>query len=222
MNSDPLSESTPRIGNGIARAMSSRAASTHLRALLRTLRFSVQPVAMSVTVSVKACSPVGLPPSWPTRSISTNPGTASSQSAQVRTGIWLLSSEPGLVWQRPLSSCFLRSGARRRSMVAADMPASSAAVSSSMSSSPNRRRTATSSARHGASRLPAGMPSTAQQKTSAAMTFGPYFGGRGRLGLTTAGRSAWLSALRAWLRCHPVVAHNSSRIRPLPDLSARA
>ena len=50
-------------------------------------------------------------------------------------------------------------------MVAADIPASSAAVSSSMSSSPNRRRIATSSASIGASRLPAGMPNAAQQKT---------------------------------------------------------
>jgi hypothetical protein len=34
--------------------MSSSAANTHLRALLGTLRFSIQPVAMSVTVSVQA------------------------------------------------------------------------------------------------------------------------------------------------------------------------
>ena len=107
-------------------------------------------------------------------------------------------------------------------MVAADMPTSSAAVSSSMASSPKRRRTGTSSASTGASRLPAGIPSTAQQKISAATTFGPYCGGRGRRGLTTPGRVAFFSALRAWLRCQPVVAHNSSRMRPLPALSARA
>ena len=41
----------------------------------------------------------------------------------------------------------------------------------------------TSSASIGASRLPGGMPSTAQQKISAATTFGPYFGGRGRRAL---------------------------------------
>ena len=87
MNSDPLSESTPRIGNGILWAMSLSAARTHLAALLGTERFSVQPVAMSVTVSVNASWPAALPPSWETRSISTNPGWASSQSAQVRTGI---------------------------------------------------------------------------------------------------------------------------------------
>lgn len=82
-------------------------------------------------------------------------------------------------------------------MVAADMPASSAAVSSSMSSSPWRRRIATSSASTGASRLPAGIPNTAQQNVSAATTFGAYFGGRGRLGLAILGFNAALSALRA-------------------------
>ena len=101
MNSDPLSESTPRIGNGILAAMSFSAARTHFASLLGTERFSVQPVAMSVTVSVNACGPAGLPPSWPTRSTSTNPGRASSQSAQVRTGIWLFSSDPGLVVHVP-------------------------------------------------------------------------------------------------------------------------
>jgi hypothetical protein len=51
---------------------------THVAALLGTERFSVQPVAMSVTVSVNANWPAVLPPSWETRSISTNPGRASS------------------------------------------------------------------------------------------------------------------------------------------------
>ena len=54
MNSAPLSESTPRIGNGILFAMPSKAARTHLASLLGTERFSVHPVAMSVTVSVNA------------------------------------------------------------------------------------------------------------------------------------------------------------------------
>jgi hypothetical protein len=107
-------------------------------------------------------------------------------------------------------------------MVAADMPLSSAAVSSSTSSSSCRRSTATSSGSIGASRLPAGMPRVAQQKISPATTLGPYLGGRGPLAWMTFGRSAFLSALRAWLRCQPVIAHNSSRIRPLPTLFARA
>ena len=50
-------------------------------------RLSVQPVAMSVTVNVKAWPPPRLPPSWKTVSISTKPGATSSHSAQVRTGI---------------------------------------------------------------------------------------------------------------------------------------
>jgi len=106
-------------------------------------------------------------------------------------------------------------------MVAADIDIKSAAVSSSMTSSPNCRNTVTSSVNIGASLLPAGIPSTSQHTVSAAMTFCPYMGGRGlRLGATTLGGSAALSALRAWLRCHPVLAHNSSRILLLAGLSA--
>ena len=51
MNSLPLSLSTPRIGNGMICRISSNAAITHLRVLLGTKRFPVQPVAISVTVS---------------------------------------------------------------------------------------------------------------------------------------------------------------------------
>ncbi len=106
-------------------------------------------------------------------------------------------------------------------MVAADIDTNSAAVSSSMTSSPKCRNTATSSFNIGASLLPAGIPSTGQHTVSAAMTSCPYIGGRGlRLGDTTLGCNAALSALRAWLRCQPVVAHNSSRIIPLAGLSA--
>jgi hypothetical protein len=104
-------------------------------------------------------------------------------------------------------------------MVAADIDTRSSAVSSSMTSSPNCRNTATSSVNIGASLLPAGIPSTSQQTVSAAMTFCPYLGGRGlRLDATTLGCSAALSALRAWLRCQPVLAHNSSRILLLAGL----
>ena len=87
MNSLPLSESMPNSGNGNTAWISTKAANTCRAALFRTLRTSVQPVAMSVTVSEQAKSPLLSPPSWPTRSISTNPGRFSSQSAQVRIGI---------------------------------------------------------------------------------------------------------------------------------------
>jgi hypothetical protein len=105
-------------------------------------------------------------------------------------------------------------------MVAADIDANSAAVFSSSVSSPKWRSTATSSPSIGASRLPAGIPSTVQHTVNAAMTSGPYFTGRGLRGVTILGCSAALSALRAWFRCHPVLAHNSSRIRLLPRLLA--
>ena len=105
-------------------------------------------------------------------------------------------------------------------MVAADIDTNSAAVSSSMTSSPKWRNTATSSPSIGASRLPAGIPSTVQHTVSAAMTSGPYFGGRGLLAVYDLGLQRRASALRAWFRCQPVLAHNSSRILPLPRLSA--
>ena len=105
-------------------------------------------------------------------------------------------------------------------MVAADIDTNSAAVGSSMTSSPKWRITATSSSSIGASRLPAGIPSTAQHTVSAAMTSGPYLGGRGLLGDIDLGCNAVVSALRAWLRCQPVVAHNSSRMMPFVRLSA--
>ena len=59
----------------------SLAQNTCRAALLRTVRTSVRPVAMSVTVNEEAKSPLLSPPSWPTRSISTNPGMFRSQSA---------------------------------------------------------------------------------------------------------------------------------------------
>jgi hypothetical protein len=62
------------------------------------------PVEMSATVNVKQNWPALLPPSWPTRSISTILGTASSHSAQVRIGICDFNNVPGLVCDRPLAS----------------------------------------------------------------------------------------------------------------------
>src|SRR5215216_3896504 len=58
MNSLPLSESMPSSGNGKAAWISTKAANTRRAALLRTLRTSVQPVAMSVTVREQAKSPL--------------------------------------------------------------------------------------------------------------------------------------------------------------------
>ena len=74
-----------------------RASNTHFSALFCTDRSTVHPVPMSVTVRVKQNSPDAFPPSCPTKSISTKPGTASSQSAQVRIGIYDFSNVQGLV-----------------------------------------------------------------------------------------------------------------------------
>jgi hypothetical protein len=170
MNSLPLSESMPKMGNGNRANSSSKAANTHFWALLRTVWFSVHPVAISVTVRVKQCSPSSDPPSWPTRSISTNPGRLSSQSAQVRIGIWDFSNDPGLVWDRPRTVNRARSTASRRSMVAALMPISSSAWASVIFSSWSRRSIGTRIGSIGASRFPDGARSTAQHSTSAATT----------------------------------------------------
>lgn len=156
MNSEPLSESMPRLGNWNTAVTYSRALKTLLAALFRTDRFTVHPVQMSVTVSVKQNSPKLLPPSWPTRSISTKPGTASFHSAQVWTGIWDLSNVPGFVWDRPRSVSLARSPASFRSMVAALIRVSNAACSSVMSSSLSQRSSGTRTASIGAGSLPAG------------------------------------------------------------------
>jgi hypothetical protein len=62
MNSLPLSESRPMIGDGNWAITCSSASKTHRWALLRTDRFTVHPVAISVTVKVKQNSPLLLPP----------------------------------------------------------------------------------------------------------------------------------------------------------------
>ena len=139
MNSDPLSESMPRMGNGNCAATCSMASNTQMAALFLTDRLMVQPVAMSVTVRVKQNSPDELPPSWPTRSISTNPGDPLIHSAQVRIGIWDLSNVPGLVWERPRNPRAARSGASSRSMVAALIDTKRAASSSLITRSPSLR-----------------------------------------------------------------------------------
>ncbi|WP_346231471.1 hypothetical protein [Parafrigoribacterium mesophilum] len=173
------------------------ASNTHFSPLLRTDRFTVHPVAMSVTVRVKQNSPEALPPSWPTRSISTNPGTASSQSAQVRIGICDFSSVPGLVCDRPRASSLARSGASLRSIVAALIRTNKAASASVRSNSPSRRNSGTSTGSIGARRLPAGARNTAQHRTRAFVTSGPYVGMRPARGFTTFRLNALRNAARA-------------------------
>ena len=70
----PGSIGEPTIGNGNAAVISTKAANTHFCALFLTARVSVQPVKTAVTARAWQKSPRGSPPSWPTGSISTNPG----------------------------------------------------------------------------------------------------------------------------------------------------
>ena len=62
MNSEPLSESMPRIGNGNWEMTYSMASKTQIAALFLTDRLMVHPVKTSVTVRVKQNSPLELPP----------------------------------------------------------------------------------------------------------------------------------------------------------------
>lgn len=146
---------------------------TEMAALFFTERSMVQPVAMSLTVKVKQNPSFESSPSWPTRSISTNQGTLSSQSAQVRTGIRDLSSVSGLVCERPRSPSTAGSGARRRSMVAALMATSRTASSSLGTMSPSRRNSGTTVASIGARRLPEGPRVGVQQRTRQPITQAP-------------------------------------------------
>jgi len=142
MNSLPLSESIPMIGNGKTARTCSRASKTHFAAL-RTLRLTVHPVAISATVSVNMVLPGGVAALVADQVDLTNPGTRRPIAPQIRTGIWDFNSDPALVWGRPRGISLARSPASRRSMVAALIATSSAASSSLRSSSPSRRRAGT-------------------------------------------------------------------------------
>ncbi len=107
--------------------MSLSARRTHLPVLSGTERFSVQPVAISVTVSVNAWGPAGLPPSWQTgRPRQTRVGRRPSRPRYA----------PGLTFEQrsrlgsaaPLELILGSLPARRRSMVAADIDTNSAAA----------------------------------------------------------------------------------------------
>ena len=137
------SESMPGSGNGSTLVMSASAAITQYRALFGADRFSVQAGAGGRDSQRVGVLTDRVAPSWPTRSISTRPGAASSHCAQVRIAMASLSSEPGLVWLRPRNVIAARSGARRRSIVAGDIAVKASASSSLTSISPKRRNVAT-------------------------------------------------------------------------------
>ena len=156
MNSEPLSEPIRMMGKGNSAMTSSMAATTQLAALILTEWLTVQPVAMSVIVRVKQNSPVELPPSWPTRSISSKPGVASSHSDQVPIGIWCLNSVPGSVGERPLVPNAALGPRSLRSMDAGLIEQSTLASSSLRSISPSRPMRITIVGSIGPGRLPPG------------------------------------------------------------------
>ena len=96
------------------------ASNTYFCALFLHATVVSQHVAISVKFRLWAKSPDAIPPSWPTRSASTKPVLASSQSAKVLMGIDFLRSESGFVPFLPLPSLYLSfSGFRSLSIVEA-------------------------------------------------------------------------------------------------------
>ena len=121
INSEPLSESIPAILKGNLADAALIAPNTCTCALFMHATGISQHVAISIKFKLCAKSPKVFPPSWPTRSASTKPGFASSQSANVLIGIAFFSSEPGFVPDLPLPSlCLSLSGFRSLSMVEAE------------------------------------------------------------------------------------------------------
>ncbi|WP_264667849.1 hypothetical protein [Arthrobacter sp. VKM Ac-2550] len=94
------------------------AATTHLCARFLMAMFSVQPVKMSVAVSVQACSPLSLWPQWATRSISKKLDSCSISSMAWRTCSDERSVDPGAVADTACGYRASLAGLSRRSMVA--------------------------------------------------------------------------------------------------------
>lgn len=104
--------------------------------------------------------PGAVPPSWPNRSISTNPGTTSPEFAQVRTGTCDFNRLPVSVCERPGDIIFARSPAKRRAIVAALILHSNAASASVRPSLASRRSRGTNTDSIGANRWRGAPPST--------------------------------------------------------------
>jgi hypothetical protein len=200
LNSIPLSESMPNSGNGNTAWISTSAANTCRAALFRTLRTSVQPVAMSVTVNEQQKSPLLSPPSWPTKSnfdetrplfipVRPRPHRDLGLQQRSRFGVGLaLKLQLATIRDKPAIDRGRRHGD------------SKAAVRSSTSNSPWRRSEATSSGSAGAGRFPVAPSNVAQHTRSASTTCPSYFNtaGRGfRGGRSWPGPGAVRNALRA-------------------------
>ncbi len=148
-----------------------------------------------------------------------NPGRRSSHSAKVRMGIWAFRMDPGLVPDRPRTCSRRRSGARRRSMVAAEAARSFERTSGATSSSPARSIDSTISVMNGARRCRWGRRASPTPDAAA----------RGPGGLTPAPvacaasrgapAAAAASALLGWRRVHPV--GHTARRASVPSRASR-
>src|SRR5680860_1632966 len=139
MNSDPLSESNTRSGNGNMPSRAATALTIHLDALLRIDAFSVHPVTRSVIVRVRVNSPTNVGPQCATVSASITPGVVAVSSPTLLNPIELRSNGDSLVVLMPRSCIDLRAGARYRSIVAALIACNSvtaSAVANGLSRSP--------------------------------------------------------------------------------------
>ena len=149
------------------------------------------------------------------------PGVSSFHSAQVRMGIWDLSSVPGLVWERPRGTRL----ARWAGQVPVDggglMDTSRAASSSLSTISPSRRSSGTTDVEHGGQALAGRGRVSIQHVARQAITWAGDFGAPAPGAWTTLSAPAWRRAARAWSRCQPVSSTSSSRIRDLSGLVPR-
>jgi hypothetical protein len=143
--------------------------------LSRSPAQTTQPVATSTMLSVYRNGPAPLQPQWATRSISTNPGRASVQSANVRIAICRFSSVPALVVLMPCRALVCsRSGLSARSIVAALIRATCVWTATRKSRSAWRRRNRSSSSRRNGARRLEQMPSvTSQHSRSNSTSAGP-------------------------------------------------
>ena len=104
INSDPLSESIPEILNGNLSDITLMAPNTWTWALFLQAAAISHEVAIFTKFRLCIKSPELFPPSWATRSASTNPGFVSSQLAKVLIGIDFFKSAPGRVPFLPFPS----------------------------------------------------------------------------------------------------------------------
>ena len=171
MNSEPLSESTPRKANGSSPEISSSAATTPVSPLPRTARLSTQVVSRSVTLRVWRNSPEASAPEWDTRSISVNPGLPVRHAA-VWIGISRRSKVPGFVRPNSLRLDRRRSLASSRSIVRGLMAPSRSSIEPEITC---RRRTERSQSGSAAfSRTDHGRPIASQTSTRIALTEAVY------------------------------------------------